>query len=379
MAICFRSISNKFIPVNQLISTKKHVVHPRFSRNGPKRSFFLHEFLGERNLAVTSFSVQPEFNDDSYLFHSSVSKDIAAVSYPTKSLDTNVLPDDIILWKRGVGSELIKLSEMCRSIPSGIHQYPIMSDFEKEMFRLSDLYASNVTTEWEPVNKFSGGKTPQKEPDKVINEKPSLEQIEHIKEVLSKDLPNLFKRAMDFSIYHHNLIFENNIRGIRTVGIYHFVKQVALLRTVGHLKFAYVKFDILKITSHPEDGSVRVRWRIRGVSGLKVFLLFWRIKLWKLKETVKSEESWYDGFSIFYVGGDGKVYKHIADKMQPDNDRQEVIEKPPLAAKLALILGLAPRSSTPWGDLSALASECTRLELGSSCLTKVMFPLDEIE
>lgn len=27
---------------------------------------------------------------------------------------------------------------------------------------------------------------------------------------------------------------------------------------MGHLKYAYVKFDILKITQHPEDNTVRV-------------------------------------------------------------------------------------------------------------------------
>lgn len=53
-------------------------------------------------------------------------------------------------------------------------------------------------------------------------------------------------------------------------GIYHYVKQVALLRIIGHLKFAFVRFEILKITSHPEDGTVKVRWRITGISGLRV-------------------------------------------------------------------------------------------------------------
>jgi hypothetical protein len=53
-------------------------------------------------------------------------------------------------------------------------------------------------------------------------------------------------------------------------GLYGYVKEVALLRLVGHLRFAYVKFDLLKITSHPEDSTIRVRWRIRGISGLKV-------------------------------------------------------------------------------------------------------------
>jgi hypothetical protein len=57
-------------------------------------------------------------------------------------------------------------------------------------------------------------------------------------------------------------------------GLYHYVKQIALLRTIGHLKFAYVKFEILKITMHPEDDTVKIRWRIRGISGLKVSLVY---------------------------------------------------------------------------------------------------------
>lgn len=96
---------------------------------------------------------------------------------------------------------------------------------------------------------------------------------------------------MDYSIYSPNLIFENNINGKKSVGLYHYVKQVAYLRTVGHLKFAYVKFEILKITMHPEDSTIKVRWRIRGISALKVMLTFWKYKLWKLKEVFEDQES----------------------------------------------------------------------------------------
>lgn len=73
-------------------------------------------------------------------------------------------------------------------------------------------------------------------------------------------------------------------------GIFPYVKQVALLRTVGHIKYAYVKFEVMKITKHTEDNTVRVRWRIRGISGLKVMLNFWKYKLWKIKEVFDSQE-----------------------------------------------------------------------------------------
>lgn len=96
---------------------------------------------------------------------------------------------------------------------------------------------------------------------------------------------------MDYSIYDPNVIFENNIRGTRTVGLYSYVKQIALLRTVGHLKYAYVKLEILKITQNPEDSSVKVRWRIRGISGIKVMLMFWKYKLWDMKDLFDKTES----------------------------------------------------------------------------------------
>lgn len=73
-------------------------------------------------------------------------------------------------------------------------------------------------------------------------------------------------------------------------GIFPYVRQVAFLRTVGHLKYAYVKFEVIKITKHTEDNAVRVRWRIRGISGLRVMLNFWKFKLWKMNEIFESQE-----------------------------------------------------------------------------------------
>uniref|UniRef100_A0A182KB31 Uncharacterized protein n=1 Tax=Anopheles christyi TaxID=43041 RepID=A0A182KB31_9DIPT len=169
---------------------------------------------------------------------------------------------------------------------------------------------------------------------------PSEEQLYRVYHVLSQTLPKLFVQPLDYSIYSPNLIFENNIRGTRTEGLYHYVKQIALLRTVGHLKFAYVTFEVLKITKHPEDNTVKVRWRIRGISALKVMLQFWKYKLWKLKEIFEGQEAWYDGFSVLYVGPDGLVSKHVADKIMPDDDTVKVAPKSIVSPKLALVVGL---------------------------------------
>nr|CAG4641031.1 EOG090X09QP [Eulimnadia texana] len=180
---------------------------------------------------------------------------------------------------------------------------------------------------------------------------PSEEQLQHVFNVLSHTLPRLFLEPLNYKIYAPDIVFENRIRGVRTEGLYNYVKQVALLRTVGHLKFAYVRFEILKITMHPEEGTIKIRWRINGISGLKVMLNFWRYKLWEWKEMMNKQEAWYDGFSTFHVGSDGLVHLHVADKMMPDEEKIGAEKNTgALAAKLAILLGLLPRPS--WNEFS---------------------------
>lgn len=276
-------------------------------------------------------------------------------------------PDDIILWNEGNNTEVMDIEEentFYVKCSSGIHlkgkEMILLSDFEKQMILLADA---------------NNRKTP--ETQRGSDKKPSPEQLDKVYNVLRVTLPNLFIQPLDYTIYHQDLVFENNIRGTRSVGLYNYVKQVALLRTFGHLKFAYVKFEILKITVHPEDDTVKIRWRIKGISGLKVILMFWKFKLWKLKEILEDQESWYDGFSTFYVGGDGLVYRHVADKMMPDSDKVTEVKNTNLAAKLAMCIGVLSRSST--ADLSPLLSAFSRLEKSSQCLSDMMLPLEKIE
>lgn len=43
---------------------------------------------------------------------------------------------------------------------------------------------------------------------------------------------------------------------------------------------------------------------------------FWKYKLWNIREIFDNTEAWYDGFSIFYVGPEGAVVKHVLDKVK---------------------------------------------------------------
>ncbi|KAF4532551.1 hypothetical protein B566_EDAN010843 [Ephemera danica] len=373
MASCLRSASFSFTSRNAYFASRKqltragrrlgagHIDHGKSSR-------FLQEFLSCRNLASLSLDIRPpacpihSTNEqallDRLLEHSwtfdpsldtfSPDDHLTVEDFWIQSTFHQAHKDDIILWQKP-DSEIYshRILYPCHTL----------SEFEKQMIVLAESKRGS-----------------EKSPEPSSPGRPSPEQLHHVYEVLKDTLPKLFIQPLDYKIYNVNLIFENNIRGIRTVGLYNYVKQVALLRTVGHLKFAYVKFEILKITSHPEDGTVKIRWRIRGISALKVMLTFWKYKLWNIKEAFEHQESWYDGFSTFYVGEDGSVHKHVADKMMPDEDREvdEKQSKSGLATKLALLVGLLPRDPLSSGLFAS------KLE-HKSCLSDAMLPLEKIE
>lgn len=364
MAICLRTVCNKVVPVTQVVSTKQHVGRFWHGKSGCfRKSSLMIQFFPKRwIMGVAALVEQNEYDNNSMTITNCKNNVLWCSSFRLKDQLMGCKNQRHILCHRLFKTELFTAEkEFCRMIPSGIHQNPALSEFEKKMILLSD------SCKEEP---------PCPEPPNNLG-RPSDDQLHHVHTILAKTLPELFLKPLDYTIYHQNLVFENNIRGIRTVGLIRYVRQVALLRTIGHLKFAYVKFEILKITSHPEDGTVKVRWRIRGISGLKVFMHLWKFKLWEMRQMFdENQEAWYDGFSIFCVGSDGLVYKHIADKMQPDNDEACVVQKKDsLTAKLAVLVGVMPHDY-----LASLSMACYRnVKNSSQCLSSAMFPLDEIE
>lgn len=40
---------------------------------------------------------------------------------------------------------------------------------------------------------------------------------------------------------------------------------------------------------HTEDATVRVRWRIRGVSTMRMLRTFWKYKIWNIQEAVERD------------------------------------------------------------------------------------------
>nr|XP_049698792.1 uncharacterized protein LOC110374652 [Helicoverpa armigera] len=379
MSICLRTISHRILPINGIVSTKTH--SSRLSRKIPLRSQFLEEFLNRRRISSCQLAPKctTESNiDDVYIHEEAVNGRLSGQSNKSNYYVTNCrtvsndnrypYTDDVRVKTLGLTSD----DYIERRMPPYAFDVPYTSISDIDLTKYSNDIEPTCLSEFErdAIAYCSGsvlsGPVQAQAPEPSRDGKPNEEQLMKVYYTLSDTMPNLFVKPLDYSIYHPNMVFVNNIRGTTSVGLFHYVKQVALLRTVGHLKFAYVKLEVMKITAHPEDSSIKMRWRIKGISGLKVFFMFWKYKLWNMKEVFQDQELWYDGFSTFYVGADGLVQKHIVDKVMPDQDTIiDDEEKAPIAAKIALLIGLLPRNYlsdvSPYFSSSAGTADTTPL------------------
>lgn len=374
MSLCFRTISNKF---TSFVNTRKQVT--KIDRQLPKNvksSSFLDEFLGLQTSVDTKINLTDRNLDvftDVYSFHQNLLP-ILVKSHQEweKTLVKNYIKNENEILR--IEQSLTDHSRFSNTEPMLINLllYDITTNCkgtkDKSLARDKSYIANNDIDIFINNNRFFSNKQiigaiadnnleqntilltnggnikAQEASDKQAikgNEgRPSKKQLEHIFTCLSNDLPNFFVKSLDYTIYSTDIIFINNIKGITTKGMFNYVKQIALVRTIAHLKFAYIKLNVLKITIDPEDDTIKVRWRISGITGLKALFTLWRFKLWKMKEALNDAEVWYDGFSTYYVDVNGKVYKHVIDKLMPDQNQLFEKGKPEVATKLAMFIGL---------------------------------------
>lgn len=174
-------------------------------------------------------------------------------------------------------------------------------------------------------------------------DRPSEEQLFKMKEKLIQVVPLFFRKPHDYRMYNQNLEFHNNFWGKESVtrGLPAYMMEISKARILSHIKFTHLQMNIIKITMHPEDGSIRVHWRVTGLSQLKT-LQFWKFLPWTYRNSLKKESQSFDGISTLFIGCDELIYKHRLDRLMPEEE--PMLEKSPnLALKLGLMFGLLPQ------------------------------------
>ncbi|KAM4725372.1 uncharacterized protein C6orf136 homolog isoform 2-T2 [Anableps anableps] len=123
-------------------------------------------------------------------------------------------------------------------------------------------------------------------------------------ERLRLELPSFFMTNHDYTMYSNDVEFINGLLNTKTR------LTLSLWRFLSLCYYAEARLDVLKLTKHVEDGTIKARWRIKGLPFHSLLLRFYR------KDKSHLYRS-YDAFSTFYIGHDGLIHCHKVEKVMP--------------------------------------------------------------
>ncbi|KAM8840952.1 uncharacterized protein C6orf136 homolog isoform 2-T3 [Spinachia spinachia] len=130
-------------------------------------------------------------------------------------------------------------------------------------------------------------------------------------ERLRMELPNFFRKKHDYTMYSNDLEFINGLINTKTRGRAAYHLTLSLWRLLCLSYFAKAQLEVLKLTKHMEDRTIKARWRITGLPFVFLLLRFYS----KDKSLLYRS---YDAFSTFYIGKDGLIHCHKVEKVMPD-------------------------------------------------------------
>ena len=175
--------------------------------------------------------------------------------------------------------------------------------------------------------------------ERISRSGPSPEQLSLVLLKLREELPNFFEGRHRYSLYSKDILFVNKITRTTTRTLKSYKYIMSLMAYAGKLFWSRASLDVLRITKHSEDNTIKVRWTAKGIPWYQLpFLLL----------SGKPQSLFYryvDGFSIFEVGRDGLVHCHRLDKVMPTSTPER--QKWSLRMQVLALLGLAEITHEP--------------------------------
>ncbi|XP_013914353.1 PREDICTED: uncharacterized protein C6orf136 homolog [Thamnophis sirtalis] len=166
------------------------------------------------------------------------------------------------------------------------------------------------------------------------------EHLEVMHQKLREELPGFFSRTHNYAMYSRDVEFINEILHLKTRGLMLYQLAVILCRFVAWNYFIHMHLEVMKVTQHPENWSIQVRWRIRGLP-FHVFLMrFFRNK----PEFYRV----YDAYSTFFLNPQGLIKCHKVSKLMPSQPLQNKLKNLAVASLLGLELSDQRPSLLPW-------------------------------
>ncbi|CAB3406722.1 unnamed protein product [Caenorhabditis bovis] len=162
------------------------------------------------------------------------------------------------------------------------------------------------------------------------HESPAPHQLEHVRTRITETVPLMFRQRLDYTFYRNDVVCVDQILRIERRGLEQLMSYFGILGTMGQVLFPHIEMEL--ISAHPviDQGSVRCRWRIKYVSFPRLLV---NPRLFRFDYRV-NHLSWYDGYSVFSVDGNGKVYKVTLQKMIQDDGNVSIASASTVKQKL---------------------------------------------
>ncbi|KAI5607761.1 hypothetical protein C0J50_9863 [Silurus asotus] len=158
------------------------------------------------------------------------------------------------------------------------------------------------------------------------------EKLALMYERLRIELPRFFLKNHDYSMYSNDVEFINDLLKTKTRGRVAYQLTLTLWRLLCLCYYADARLEVLKLTKHPEDGSIKARWRVKGLPFHTLLFRFYKKDKSQFYRT-------FDAFSTFYLGSDGLIHRHKVQKVM--EAQPPVLNKlPSLLAGALVALGL---------------------------------------
>ena len=106
-----------------------------------------------------------------------------------------------------------------------------------------------------------------------------------------------------------------------------YIKDIHLTKIRAHIKYVYVRPQILSLLKNEKESTIRVDWRYVGLSTLRLVIRFIPDKLWHRANMDRAAKVWSQGSSTFYLDDNGKIFKLIVNKYIEASDEETVDNK----------------------------------------------------
>uniref|UniRef100_A0AAF5PK69 Uncharacterized protein n=1 Tax=Wuchereria bancrofti TaxID=6293 RepID=A0AAF5PK69_WUCBA len=180
------------------------------------------------------------------------------------------------------------------------------------------------------------------------NRGPEMFQLEHVRKRLEMTAPHFFRERPDYTFYRPDVLYKDEIFQTTITGREKLMIYFGSISVICLFCFPHIEMEVLNILPISEDGTVRLRWRIKHISLIRSLL---NPMLFKYDYRIKKLK-WYDGLTIFYVGEDGLVYRAVTRRTIDDEQKTPQANR---LADLAQKVGVLPKGSATfvtdkWND-----------------------------